>query len=234
MKLKIVVLDLELTRREKRVGAVALALASALVTSVALAEVVPFAAGETLTAAKLNANFADLDERLTAQSTDAAELDTRLTDAEMAIATLEAAPTFLVSTSNVAQTGAFATDLVYDAMELTLQPGTWLVESSATMYTSGNSDQVQLGLWNQTAAAEVANSKGPVGTSVALNGGNFCGAGQTCLAAPTSASAVVTVAVPTVMRAKGFRNGSSTLTIGPPNSGVVLAPLNRISALKLR
>ncbi len=59
MKLKVVVVDLELTRRQ-RVGAMAgLALAVALAASAALAEVPKvFVAGEPLTAADLNANFA--------------------------------------------------------------------------------------------------------------------------------------------------------------------------------
>lgn len=235
MKLKVVVLDLALSRTEKYVGALAFTLAGVLATSVALADVVPFTAGETLTAGKLNANFDDLDDRVTTQAAEAADLDSRVTDAEMSIATLEEVPSYLVSTSNVAQTGAANTDFVYNTMEVTLQPGTWLVESNAVLLTAGASDLVQLGLWNQTTSSDVPNSRGAAAQSAALNGGTVCGTMQYCLAAPGSASAVITVTVPTTIRAKAFRNGGSTLTVGPPPGvGIVLAPLNRISALRLR
>lgn len=245
MKLKLVVVDLELTRNQKRLGVGALAVAGALAASVALAEVTPFAAGETLTAAKLNANFADLDGRVTTQAGDIAEgaadvvaLDTRVTDteadlldAETRLTGLEAAPTYLVATSSVAQSGTLGTDIVYASMEVTLQPGTWLVESGGTLFTTGAADAVQLGLWNQTASADVPNSKGSVGTSVALNGGNLCGA-SSCLGVSLWARAVMTVTVPTVVRARAFRNGASTLTMG--SAGLALTQQNRISALKLR
>ena len=171
-----------------------------------------FVAGQTLKARDLNANFAALDAR---------------------IATFEAAPTHLVSTGNEVQTGAYSADLVYEGMEVTLQPGTWLVDATATLSSSVQSDAVQLGLWDQTNAVDVPDSRGASATSAALNGGDFCGAGS-CLLTPTSASAVITVAASTTVRVKAFRNGSSTLTVGPPNTAIVLAPLNRISALRLR
>lgn len=64
MKLKLVVVDLELSRRQKAVGAVAIGLSLALATTLAGAAPVPFVADETLTATKLNGNFNGLDERL--------------------------------------------------------------------------------------------------------------------------------------------------------------------------
>ena len=66
MKLKIVTVDLELTRRQRRIGMLAGAVAvAALGASVAVA-MVPhtFAAGQTLKASDLNENFTDLDDRL--------------------------------------------------------------------------------------------------------------------------------------------------------------------------
>lgn len=66
MKLKLVVVDLELTRRQKRLGALGLATAAALATSVAMAVPVQFSANTPLKAADLNTNFADLEERLAA------------------------------------------------------------------------------------------------------------------------------------------------------------------------
>ncbi len=56
MKLKIVVIDLELSRRQKVLGAGALGLSLALASTFAgAAPPVPFTANETLTADKLNA-----------------------------------------------------------------------------------------------------------------------------------------------------------------------------------
>lgn len=66
MKLKMVVVDLELTRNQKRVSAALACVALAAGTSMAFAEVpVTFTAGDVLTAASLNQNFQDLDGRLT-------------------------------------------------------------------------------------------------------------------------------------------------------------------------
>ncbi len=73
MKLKVVVVDLELTHRQKRVATGSIALAVALAAGAALADVPKtFVAGETLRAADLNANFTALDNRLTAEETKAA------------------------------------------------------------------------------------------------------------------------------------------------------------------
>lgn len=227
MKMKLVVVDLELTRRQKRMAAIGLALAATLTAGGALADVPnTFEAGQTLKAADLNENFTALEARAAAAE-DAAQ------DALERVATLEAAPEYLVETASDGQTGEYAEDVVYEAMEVTLQPGTWLVEATATLSTTSQSDAVQLGLWNHTTGAEVAASRGAAATSEALEGGYFCGA-QPCSVVPTSASAVLTVTTPTTIRVKGYRNGSSTLTVGRPIDAVVLAPLNRISALRLR
>jgi hypothetical protein len=64
MKLKLFVLDLELTRRQKALAAGALGVAIALASSVAVAVPEPYTSGDILTAASLNANFADLEQRL--------------------------------------------------------------------------------------------------------------------------------------------------------------------------
>lgn len=66
MKMKLVVVDLELTRNQKKVAAVALAcVALGAGTSIAFAAVPhTFATGDVLTADDLNANFVALDERL--------------------------------------------------------------------------------------------------------------------------------------------------------------------------
>jgi len=65
MRLKLVVIDLELTRRQKTAVGAGLSLALLLVGAVALGDVpVTFAAGDTLKAADLNENFEALDKRL--------------------------------------------------------------------------------------------------------------------------------------------------------------------------
>jgi hypothetical protein len=73
MKLKLVVVDLELTRRQKLYGALGIGGAAALFTSVALADVpVVFMANAPLTAKSLNDNFASLDARAKAIEDDIA------------------------------------------------------------------------------------------------------------------------------------------------------------------
>lgn len=58
MKLKLGMADLELTRRQRRIGVAGLALVSALIAGAALADVPKkFVPGEMLTAADLNENF---------------------------------------------------------------------------------------------------------------------------------------------------------------------------------
>lgn len=67
MKVRIVTVDLELTSRQRRIGTLAMVVAVAAGASVAIAMVPKqFAAGEVLKAADLNANFTDLDTRVTA------------------------------------------------------------------------------------------------------------------------------------------------------------------------
>jgi len=64
MKLKLVVVDLELSRRQRMLGAAGLGAAILMVGAVAVADVPnTFVAGGTLTAASLNENFDDIDTR---------------------------------------------------------------------------------------------------------------------------------------------------------------------------
>jgi len=84
MKLKLVVVDLELSRRQRLLGAAGLGAAILMVGAVAVADVPnTFVAGDTLTAAGLNANFDDIDARI-------AEHDTRLIANEAAVTDLSA------------------------------------------------------------------------------------------------------------------------------------------------
>ncbi len=60
-----ITLDTDLTRRQRRIMAGSLALAAALSAGVAVALPKTFAAGEVLKAADLNANFGELEQRIT-------------------------------------------------------------------------------------------------------------------------------------------------------------------------
>jgi hypothetical protein len=100
MEFRIAVIDIKLSQRERRLGGAILGMALALVASVAFADVPPFTAGETLTAAKLNTNFADLEQRLVAQSSDFTDLESRVAALESAIAPFDTGTTsaeFLIS-----------------------------------------------------------------------------------------------------------------------------------------
>jgi len=66
LKLKMVVIDIELTRRQKRAAALALLTAVVLASGAALAAPKTFVAGEVLKSADLNANFESLDARANA------------------------------------------------------------------------------------------------------------------------------------------------------------------------
>jgi len=77
MKLKLVVMNLELTRRQKVGLAAGLAGCLAMIAAVASADVPnTFVAGETLRAVDLNQNFADVYERLDALDANVAAADT--------------------------------------------------------------------------------------------------------------------------------------------------------------
>jgi len=209
MRLKMIVVDLELTRRQRCFGGLGLVAAVVLATSAAFAAPTAFVAGSTLKAADLNANFAELHARLT---------------------TLEAEPTYLVSTSSVAQTGPGSGDLVYDHVEVELTPGTWFVEGSGTLHTNIE-DAVQLALWDQTNLVEVPASRGPASLSVRRSESG-CAPNQ-CMPAPGSASSVITVTTATKIRIKAIRLSGTAVTLGAAD-GLALAPLNRIWAVRLR
>lgn len=83
MKIKLVTVDLELSRRQKLAGA-ALAMLVVPLGAALAAPPVTFTSGATLTAAQLNQNFEALD-------TDVAALETTVGDLEQSVTTLEAA-----------------------------------------------------------------------------------------------------------------------------------------------
>lgn len=119
MKLKMVVVDLELTLRQKRLGASGLAVAAMLAAGAAWADVPnTFVAGETLKAADLNEKFATLEG-------DLFNANAALENVEADVAALDAD---LVAT-NDALTGSIAqVDARVTVLESATAPLTTVVE----------------------------------------------------------------------------------------------------------
>lgn len=213
MKLKLVVIDLELSTRAKRIAAGVLVPVLVLAGGAIAYANVPhtWSNGDTLEAADLNGNFTSLDQRVTA---------------------LEAnTPTYLTTASNVTGTAAFETDFVYQGMSLVLTPGTWLVQGFGSVMTTVNPDTVQIALWDDTNGVEIPNSRSPDVTTGAL--GTGCTYEQnTCGAVATMTSSVISVTANTTIRVKVFRNGASQVWIGPALS-LALPTGNRLTAVKL-
>lgn len=90
MKIKVVTVDLELSRRQKLVGAAVAMLLVPMGVAVA-APPNTFVAGATLTAADLNENFAALDTDVTALKASVADLDPAVTALEASVTALQAA-----------------------------------------------------------------------------------------------------------------------------------------------
>lgn len=206
MKLKLVVVDLELTKRQKVTGLAALA--ATLVTvagAIAVAAAPPpFVAGETLTATNLNASF----DAITAR-----------------VAALEAPPATVTAHGRAPQPGTLATDTIYTHADLALTPGSWLVVGNAILSTS-YADLDGLGLYDATAHADVPDSIRDAHVVAA-------GTGQS---SGFSTTQIVTVTVPTTLQLKAFRHGSSAISFadltmnGPP----IADNAHKLTAWRLR
>lgn len=158
MKLKLAVVDMELTKRQKRlVGGLVAAVVALGGAAVALAAVPKtFVGGETLTAADLNANFTALDGRATALEASTADLEGRL-------GSVEAAPTSITVAGTAAEVGtASNSPTIYSHADLVLPAGTWLVQGYAALMIAVNDDGVGLGLFDVTANADVPSSFGAI------------------------------------------------------------------------
>lgn len=166
--------------------ALALLPAAMLITTAVVHADVPhaFKDGDTLSAQKLNDDFASLDGRLAA---------------------LESAPqvvTVVEASSGIGQTGVYAQDLVYVAADLALPPGTWHVFGSASLYETGVDDEVALGLYDATHNVDLAGSTGAVAQV------------KVGFPTAFTTSRVIIVTSPTTVRLKAFRNGGSTVNFG--------------------
>lgn len=215
MKFKLVAVEVELTRRQRMAAIAAVALVVVGTAGVAFAgPLVTFNPGDPLKAADLNNNFDGLDAR---------------------IGTLETtAPTSLEATSNTPESSsAVSADLVYQSASLNLTPGTWLVEGSASVFTTYAADAVQVGLWDDTSSAEVPNSRGPVQVTAPVGGASCNGPYSNCTSVAAHSSALITISSNTTVKIKAFRNGTSRVWIGPAGPAVVLPAGTRIRAIRL-
>jgi hypothetical protein len=77
MKIKLIVVDLQLSRLQKRIGLGVLGLATIAAASVALAMPTTFVSGQVLKAADLNANFVELNARLTTLEATKSDVEVR-------------------------------------------------------------------------------------------------------------------------------------------------------------
>jgi hypothetical protein len=217
MKLKIYVLDLEVPAHTKRRAIfVGIPLAVILGGAALVYAGVPntFTTGDVLSAQLMNANFSALDSRLTT-------LETKT-------------PVTVVSESNITESGPSSADFVFQSAQLSLTPGTWLIEASAVLTTTPNEDVVQLGLWNETTSTEVIPSRSPLGVT-GLPGVLCDGATTFCDDVPLTTTSVVTVAIDTTIKLMAYRNGVSTVHVGvlKPSFNIVLPQTTRLTAVKL-
>ena len=110
-------------------------------------------------------------------------------------------------------------EVVDERAHLTL---TSFVQAFATLSSTDNRDAKALGLYNETAAADVTSSRS--GISLAN------------LGEPESftTSKVIVVAVSSVIRMKSFRNGNSRVNFAPTAGLGLLGGRQRMIALKLK
>lgn len=134
-----------------------------------------FTAGQTLTAASMNAISGNLTE-------------------------LRNTPSSLNAQSNDTETGGGSADFTYSAAEVTLTPGTWIVQGGASVIMASGTDTVSVSLWNQTTGAEVSNSIGAKALS-----------STTSDVSMFSRLTLITVTSSTAIRVRIRRNGTSTV-----------------------
>lgn len=123
--------------------------------------------------------------------------------------------------SSLDQSGAVGADVVHTDVEVVLTAGTWLVQGGATLINGTSADWACSGLYNQTAATDVADSRGSGGVT------------STTIGIPADTRPVVlTVAAPTAIRVKAYRNGGTSIRFN--GSGVAGAPAAWLTATRLK
>lgn len=118
-------------------------------------------------------------------------------------------PTALSAQDTTTQTGTLGNDFTYTTAEITLTPGTWMVQGQASLINTVTADSTSASLWNQTTGAEVANSTGARATTSTTMENNL-----------VTRLTLITVTVNTAIRVRCKRNGGSTIraasTAGAP------------------
>jgi hypothetical protein len=126
-------------------------------------------------------------------------------------------PTQLNATADTTQACTFSTNCTYDAMSITLTPGTWVVDGFATLYSTSAADTMALALYNVTDGAEVSNSRSGAISAPSMS-----------YPLSFSTESVVTVTANKVIKLYGLRNGAST--INWDYSGAGLPNTQRLTA----
>lgn len=162
-----------------------------------------FNAGDPLSSSKVNANFTQLDTRLAALEK-------------------PSTPNFIEQESDSKQTGSLGRPLVYTGVQLSLGPGTWLVNAFATVYSTVAPDGLVLGIYDATAGSEVAQSRGGVMDTRATDTTTWL---QT--------SKVITLTATHTIEMIVIPNGRSTPNFGGAGTAVVLSGQQRMYAVQL-
>ena len=116
-------------------------------------------------------------------------------------------PTFLTASSTNMETGPASSDFTYSAAQITITPGTWIVEAGARLINTVTTDAAAVAVWNETLGSEVPNSRGAAGTTL------------TSLAfALLSRRTTLTVSSDTDLRVRCLRNGNSTIRVLSANA----------------
>jgi hypothetical protein len=132
---------------------------------------------------------------------------------------IEAAPATVVNQGVANQAGAAGADVIYTSADVVIPAGTWLVQAGGTIIGSG-ADWAAVGVFNQTAGADVANSRGAGGVVSATQGLSL-----------VTRPVVMTVGANTTLRVKAFRNGGTAVTFN--GTGVAGAPAGWVNAVRL-
>jgi hypothetical protein len=109
-------------------------------------------------------------------------------------------PSFLTASSTNTETGGASADFTYSAAEITLTPGTWLIQAGCFLINTVAGDDCSCAIFNQTTSAVVANSTGV---------GFFCSPSQR--GSGLSRVVSITVTTNTAFRVRCQRGGATTI-----------------------
>jgi hypothetical protein len=136
-------------------------------------------------------------------------------------------PPTVESSSASIQTSFAPGPVVYGAASVTLEPGTWLIEGSATVLLTNSKEGALLGLYDSTADADVPDSFGAVHQPAAPG---------TLFALATSK--IVSVSKRTEIRLKAYPGAGGTIAFGNVNELREGAPnlpgVQRLTAARLQ